>query len=254
MPLKRQLLALAMLASVAPTLRAQPPQAPAARQTFVIVHGAWGGGWDWKAVDSALTSRGHRVHRVTLTGLGERVHLANANVGLQTHIDDVVNTIRFEQLRDVTLVGHSYGGMVVTGAADQATDRIRRVVYVDAFLPDSGESLASLAGAGFNQMVASSARNGLIVPAWVKAEDPAPKDVPHPVKTMTDTLRLTNPTSRKLAGHYILTMAPNATKDDFSSSADRAIRRAFTMDTLRTDHTPERSAIPALVQLLSERR
>ena len=255
MPIRRRLITFALVGIIATPLRAQPPQsATAARQTFVIVHGGWGGGWDWKAVDSALTSRGHRVHRVTLTGLGERMHLANASVGLQTHIDDVVNTIRFEQLRDVTLVGHSYGGMVVTGAADQATDRIRRVVYVDAVLPDSGESVLSLAGAEFNRMVAASARNGLIVPGWVKADDPAPKDVPHPVKTMTDRLRLTNPASRRIAGHYILTMAPNATQDDFSPSADRAIKRAFTMDTLRTDHTPERSAIPALVQLLSGQR
>ncbi len=237
-----------LLAPVA--LLAQPPAA----STYVIVHGAWGGGWDWRAVDSALTSLGHRVHRVTLTGLGERVHLANANIGLQTHISDVVNTIRFEALRDVVLVGHSYGGMVVTGAADQITDRIRRVVYVDAFLPDSGESLALLAGAGFNNMVQASVKDGMIVPAWVPADAPPPTDTPHPLKTMTDTLHLANPASRQLPRRYILTIDKGATDDGFSPSAKRAADRMFPVDTLIADHTPERSAIPALVALLHSAR
>ena len=78
-----------------------------ARLTYVIVHGAWGGGWDWRRVDSILTARGQEVYRVTLTGLGERVHLASPSIGLNTHIEDVVNTIRWEELRNVVLVGHS---------------------------------------------------------------------------------------------------------------------------------------------------
>ncbi|MCC7054397.1 MAG: alpha/beta hydrolase [Gemmatimonadaceae bacterium] len=244
----RSLATLALLLAPA-ALTAQARRAAAPKE-YVIVHGAWGGGWDWKAVDSALTARGHHVHRVTLTGLGERVHLASPQVGLQTHISDVVNTIRFENLRDVILVGHSYGGMVITGAADQAADRVRRVVYVDAFLPDSGESLAMLAQAEFNQMVASSARDGMIVPGWVPADAPAPKDVPHPLKTLSDTLVLTNPAARRIPGHYILTIDKGATTDSFSPSAARAAARAFRVDTLVTDHTPERSAIPALVRLL----
>lgn len=221
---------------------------------FVIVHGAWGGGWDWKAVDSALTARGHHVHRVTLTGLGERMHLASPAVGLQTHISDVVNTIRFENLRNVVLVGHSYGGMVITGAADQIADRVSRVVYVDAFLPESGESLAMLAGDGFNTMVAESAQGGMIIPRWVPAAAPAPRDVPHPLKTLTDTLVLTNAAARALTGHYILTMDKGATEDSFSPSAKRAERRGWRVDTLIADHTPERSAIPGLVRLLLVRR
>ncbi len=245
--LRRVTLGLACLllpaAPDAQTRRAPPRE-------YVIVHGAWGGGWDWKAVDSALTARGNHVHRVTLTGLGERSHLATPLVGLQTHIMDVVNTIRFEGLRDVILVGHSYGGMVITGTADQASDHIRQVVYVDAFLPDSGESLASMAGDGFNALVRQSGQAGMSVPGWVPADAPAPKDVPHPLKTFTDTLRLTTPAARRIPGHYILTMEPGATSDDFSPSAIRAQRRGFAMDTLRTGHTPERSAIPALVRLL----
>lgn len=241
---------LALLLVLLPgTLTAQ--RRAAAAKTYVIVHGAWGGGWDWRAIDSALTARGHRVHRVTLTGLGERVHLANARIGLQTHILDVVNTIRFEQLRDVILVGHSYGGMVVTGAADQASDRIRSVVYVDAFLPESGESAAMLAGGGFNDMVNASSRDGMIIPSWVKPTDAMPTDVPHPLRTLTDTLRLTTPAARTLPGHYILTIDKGATTDSFSPSASRASARKWPVDTLITDHTPERSAIPALVRILA---
>src|SRR5213596_3849180 len=112
--------------------------------TYVIVHGAWGGGWDWLAIDSMLTGRGHKVVRVTLTGLGERHHLASPNIGLDTHIDDVVNKILWDNLHDVVLVGHSYGGMVITGVVDRIPDRIKRVVYLDALLPDSGESLMSI--------------------------------------------------------------------------------------------------------------
>jgi pimeloyl-ACP methyl ester carboxylesterase len=150
----------------------------------------------------------------------------------------------------VILIGHSYGGMVITGAADQVADRIHRLVYVDAFLPDSGESMQMMVGQGFADMVKANLHDGLIVPPWVKPDAPAPKDVPHPVKTTTDTLVLTNPAGRAVPVHYILTMDPGATSDGFSPSADRAIARKFPIDTLITDHTPERSKIPALVRLL----
>jgi pimeloyl-ACP methyl ester carboxylesterase len=104
------------------------------------VHGAWGGGWDWKHVDQLLTADGYKVYRPTLTGQGERSHLASTNIDLDTHIQDIVNVIVWEDLHDVVLVGHSYGGMVITGVADRVPDRIRRLVYVDAFVPDNGES------------------------------------------------------------------------------------------------------------------
>jgi len=120
-------------------------QSRASRNTYVVVHGAWGGGWDWRVVDSMLTRHGHTVVRVSLTGLGEKVHLASPDVGLTTHIMDVVNTILWEDLHDVVLVGHSYGGMVITGVADRIPERIRRLIYLDAMLPDSGESVMAIA-------------------------------------------------------------------------------------------------------------
>ena len=108
---------------------------------YVLVHGAWGGSWCWKGIRKALQARGHEVFTPTLSGVGERTHLLSKQVTLQTHIADVVNLIRWEELSDVVLCGHSYGGCVVTGAADQVADRISALVYVDAFVPENGQSL-----------------------------------------------------------------------------------------------------------------
>ena len=105
--------------------------------TYVLVGGAWLGGWCWQPVAHRLRDNGHDVYPATLTGLGERVHLASAEVDLETHITDVVNLIEYEGLRDVVLLGHSYGGLVVTGAADRIPERISQLVYLDTGpLPD----------------------------------------------------------------------------------------------------------------------
>jgi pimeloyl-ACP methyl ester carboxylesterase len=107
--------------------------------TYVLVGGAWLGGWCWQRVARRLRDNGHDVYAATLTGLGERVHLASSQVDLETHITDVVNVIEFEDLHDVVLLGHSYGGLVVTGAADRIPERISCLVYLDtAPLPDGG--------------------------------------------------------------------------------------------------------------------
>jgi pimeloyl-ACP methyl ester carboxylesterase len=109
--------------------------------TFVLVHGAWHGSWCWKRVRQALQSQGHQVFTPTLTGVGERCHLLSPQVNLETHIDDVVNLIKWEQLSDVILCGHSYGGCVISGAADRIADRIGALVYLDAFVLEDGQSL-----------------------------------------------------------------------------------------------------------------
>ena len=110
----------------------------AQKQTFVLVHGATAGGWEWKTTGKFLTDDGHTVYRATLTGLGEREHLNSADIDLQTHINDVVNLILYEDLHDVVLTGHSYGGMVITGVIDRIPERIKHVVYLDAAVPDDG--------------------------------------------------------------------------------------------------------------------
>ena len=108
-------------------------------KTFVLVHGAWHGGWCWRRVADLLRAQGHTVFTPTLTGLGERSHLTSGAINLDTHIADIVNVVQYEDLRDICLVGHSYGGWPVSGAAEQIFDRISSLVFLDAFLPDNGE-------------------------------------------------------------------------------------------------------------------
>jgi pimeloyl-ACP methyl ester carboxylesterase len=113
-----------------------------AKRTFVLVHGAWHGGWVWRDVLNRLRSLGHIATAPTLTGLGERQHLATSCVDLETHVEDVVAHIEMENLRGITLVGWSYGGMVVTGVLARIPERIKELVYLDAFVPEDGEALA----------------------------------------------------------------------------------------------------------------
>ena len=115
---------------------------------FVLVQGAWIGGWYWRPVAQKLRKAGHEVYTPTLTGLGERIHLMSPSINLDTHITDVVNVIDREELSGVVLVGHSYGGMVVTGVADARPDKIASLVYLDAFVPTNGDALVNFVPAG----------------------------------------------------------------------------------------------------------
>ena len=112
--------------------------------TFVLVHGAWAGGWYWKRVRPLLTAAGHDVFTPTLTGLGERAHLATPDIGLETHIRDVLGVLTYEDLSDVVLVGHSCGGIVITGVAERAPGRLAHLVYLDAYVPADGQSFLDL--------------------------------------------------------------------------------------------------------------
>lgn len=114
--------------------------------TFVLVHGAWCGGWIWRRVADRLVAEGHRVFTPTLTGVGERSHLASPEVDLDTHVADVANLIRWEELEDVVLVGHSYGGMVISAVVEVVeAEAIGSIVFVDAFVPDDGMALVDYA-------------------------------------------------------------------------------------------------------------
>jgi pimeloyl-ACP methyl ester carboxylesterase len=159
----------------------------------VLVHGAWAGAWAWLRVADRLTARGHRVFAPALSGLGERSHLAHLAIELSTHVDDVVNEIRWKDLDGVVLVGHSYGGIVITGVAERVYERIASIVYVDAFIPADGEA--------FIDFVPGRALDGSVVPppptskgdflresdrAWVDS-----KATPQPVATFTERLRVT---------------------------------------------------------------
>ena len=109
--------------------------------TFVLVHGAWHGGWCYQRVARLLRQAGHEVYAPTLTGLGERAHLVNRTIDLDTHVRDIIGVMRCEELSDVVLCGHSYGGMVISGVAEQMAAQIRALVYLDAFVPENGKSL-----------------------------------------------------------------------------------------------------------------
>ena len=114
--------------------------------TFVLVHGGWAGGWQWREIASLLRAAGHDVFTPTLTGLGERVHLASPDVGLDTHIQDILMVLEYEDLHDVILVGYSYSGMVITGVAERAPERLAHLVYLDAYVPRDGQSLLDMLG------------------------------------------------------------------------------------------------------------
>jgi len=167
---------------------------------FVLVHGAWHGGWCWRRVAPLLRAAGHEVHMPTLTGLGERAHLAGRGVDLETHIADICGLLEMEDLAGAVLVGHSYGGMPITGAADRAAARIGRLVYLDAFVPADGQCVLDFWPAeGRADIERRAAADGLIPPTPLPAygvtdpEDLAwaePRIRPHPYASWTQTLRL----------------------------------------------------------------
>lgn len=164
---------------------------------FVLVHGAWHGAWCWKKILPGLWSAGHRAFPVSLTGTGERAHQLSRDITLRTHADDVAAVIEMEELQEVILVGHSYGGMVITAVADRMPERIRRLVYLDAVVPQPGESWSSThAEQTRTQRLQAIAASGSIPPAdpamfgltgddaaWV-----ARRQRPHPGGTYDDPL------------------------------------------------------------------
>lgn len=225
------------------------------RQAIVIVHGAWGGGWAFRRVDDLLTARGYKVYRPTLTGQGERVHLATKEVGLDTHINDVVNTILFEDLHDIVLVGHSYGGMVVTGVADRIPERIHHLIYLDAMVPYDGESVVDNGTLKDKKpWWLAGAKDGFIVPAWVKPDQAPPKDVPHPYKTFTDPIVLKNSKRLNIPTDYILTVDPGSSpeKDAFYPYFQRAEQYHWPLHFLEADHNAQWSKPKELADMLDQ--
>jgi pimeloyl-ACP methyl ester carboxylesterase len=188
-----------------------------------------------------LEAKGWKVYRPSLPGLGEHYHLATPNIGLEDHITDIVNLILFEDLHDVILLGHSYGGMVITGVADRIPERIARLVYLDAFLPENGESLLHLRQPGGPVDFGQLAKDGFIPAWWVKPGKPFPIDVPHPLKTFTDSIALRNlAAAAKIPGTYILTVDPGKqpANDDFFAASVRARTRGWPVLVMEGDHNP----------------
>jgi len=220
--------------------------------TYLICHGAWSGGWSWRKMRPLLRAAGHEVFTPTYTGLGDRAHLAHPMVDLETHIQDILSVIEYEDLRDFILVGHSYGGMVVTGVADRVPDRVRHLVYLDAFVPQDGQSLSDL--------VQGDGRSG--IDGWLLAPNPpapdtAPEDLAwtmprrrhQPARCFIQKLRLANP-SAPFPRSYIH-CTKKAGPDTFQRFADRfGNDPGWHFHSMEASHSPNVTAPEALAALL----
>ena len=160
-------------AGVAASAVAAPAVAQSRTTTFLVAHGAWSAGWAWKKMHPLMRSAGHRLLTPTYTGLGERAHLASPSNDLETHIQDMLGVLKYEDLRDVVLLAHSYGGMVATAVADRARDRIAQLIYLDAFVPKNGQSLTDLVPPPVRQAMQDSVKSG---DGWRLAPNPSPPD------------------------------------------------------------------------------
>jgi pimeloyl-ACP methyl ester carboxylesterase len=186
--------------------------------TFVLVPGAWLGGWCWRDVVPPLRAAGRTVVAATLTGLGERAHLITPQIGLDTHVADIVGLVHYRELNDVTLIGHSYGGTVITAVAERIPGRIRRLVYLDASIPRDGESNNDVIGSEMaGQLRASAASDGdgwLVPPApYVVArlsDEPlrswvAARLTPHPLRAFDAPVHVGSPEAAALLRAFIRT-------------------------------------------------
>jgi pimeloyl-ACP methyl ester carboxylesterase len=160
--------------------------------SYVLIHGAWSGAFRWKHVRPLLQAAGHEVFTPSLTGLGDREHLGSAVTNLSTHVQDIVGIVEWEDLSDIVLVGHSYGGMAVTGAAGRMAERIAHLVYVDAFLPEDGQSCWDIGGGG-----ARPAAGEWRVPSPFPQPDPPVRRSDQPVGTLSEPVRLTTPLEQR---------------------------------------------------------
>jgi len=182
-------------------------------KTFVLVHGAWHGGWCWRRVVDLLAAKGHKVYAPTLTGLADRSHLMSRDIGLATHIADVVNLIKWERLEDVVLVGHSYGGFVISGAAEEAASAIAAIVFLDAFVPESGNRLVDVTAPATREAIMAAVANDDVAVAprpaaffRVNENDRAWVDAlctPQPLATLIDKVTLTGARERVPRKAYI---------------------------------------------------
>ena len=230
--------------------------------TFVVAHGAWSAGWAWKKMRPRLRERGHELWTPTYTGLGERVHLASNDVRLDTHIEDVLKVLEFEDLREVILIGHSYGGMVATGVADRAPERLSQLIYLDAFVPRHGQSV-------FDLMVAED-RIGLIeaarktgdalrlpprpMPPDTSAADLAwanPRRVPQPIAAFEQAIRLTGAVEQLKRTYLYCTRARPG--DVFRQFAERAKSESgWKYREIDASHNPHITVPAELAEILHE--
>jgi pimeloyl-ACP methyl ester carboxylesterase len=243
-----------------------------AQRVFVLVHPAWHGAWCWKKVVPFLQKHGHNVFTPTLTGLGERSHLAHAEIGLDVHVSDLVNVLKYEDLRDVVLVGHSSAGAVITGVADRAPAHIAHVVYVDAFVPENGQSVLDLVAPERRQLMEALVKtegNGWLLPRfapppwetivrdmWGVTDDGDVRWMlerldPTPFGHFKDPVRRTNPAAENLACTYIRCRRFQSARFDQHAEVARRTAR-WRYRELPTSHHPAITAPDKLADLLLE--
>ena len=226
--------------------------------TFVVAHGAWSSAWAWKKMRPLLRAAGHELVTPSYTGLGERAHLATPSVDLDTHIRDVMGALEFEDLRDVLLLGHSYGGMVATGVADRAAARVARVIYLDAFVPESGQSFFDLlpleARSAMEERAHSDGDGWRVPPNPLPPDTPeadvawaAPRRVAHPLKALLQPLHLLAEAPPQASYIYCRRSGPG---DVFAPFAARARQRGWPYFEIDASHNPHITAPDELCRLL----
>ena len=229
-------------------------------KTFLVCHGAWSAGWMWKKMHPLMNAAGHGLVTPSYTGLGERAHLANPSIDLETHIEDMLNVIKYEDLRDIVLIGHSYGGMVATGVADRARERITQLIYIDAFVPDNDQSLFDLNETGRQhlQELAKSG-DGWRVPPLPSASDTLPADlewlaprrVDMPIKCFETKLKLQGGALTLPRSYIYATRITPA--DTFGPFAKRAkIEAGWRYYEIDASHSPSVTAPETLMALLEK--
>ena len=232
--------------------------------TFLIVHGAWSGGHAWRRVRPGLRAAGHEVFAPALTGLGERAHLARPDVDLDTHVQDVVNVLEYEDLQEVHLVGHSYGGVVITAAAEHVADRLAQLVYLDAEVPKDGQSEYDLTApderAAYEEAVHRKGDGWRIPPP---VPEPLPDDLPpdirwtlsrmvaQPVRTFAQPVRLTGAASRLPRTYIFCTEGKGGQPVPTYVEAARA-EPGWRFRELKAGHAAHVTAPDELVRLLLE--
>jgi pimeloyl-ACP methyl ester carboxylesterase len=209
--------------------------------TFVLVHGATAGGWIWRSVPSLLREAGQDVYTPTLTGLGERRHLFHPDLSMETHILDILNVLMFEDLYHVILVGHSYGGAVITGVAERAAERLSQMVYLDAFVPQDGEAVKDL----YDPPVANALAEHYLNGGKGRSEDAALAEdtrfTAHPLKTFVHPLQLKNEAAKALPRTFIFCTDKaemGLRGQGIIRSAERARAAGWGYHELHTGHHP----------------
>ncbi len=210
------------------------------KETFVLVHGAFGSISSLKALSTELQKNGHESYLVSLSGLGDKYHLANKDIDLDTHISDIVNLIEFGDLKNVTLIVHSYAGMLARSAAAKIPKRIKHIVYLDAYLPDSNEAVIDLINENKKAWLFSLVKDGMVVPPWSNDSMPAPRDVPHPFQTFMQ--RTTFSENEKTSSTYLLFVekGKEVKEDDFYTFYKRAKSLKYKTAILEGPHNLQR--------------